>query len=225
MTQNVALLAAAAFGVMTALLLMRVAVGNPQTALAVLQQGGTGNVLLGSALSLVPLLIAGLVGGLLAQLWREVPSWSEWRVLAPKLGWSFVGLAAGLLLAPPLLVGIAAVMALWFRRRSDEGPEGMKVLGVTLLAVAWLLFVAKPWWPLERLELSNGDTAVGYVVSGAGSDVGVLVGAPRQVVHLTLAAPDGRSICTDTSASLGRWYSESLWSMMSDPAGYAPCPD
>ena len=214
---------AGSFSVLTALLLMRVAQGSPQTALAVLAQGGTANVLLGSALSIVPLVAAGAVGGILGHLWRPPFRHEGWRGEAVRLGWSLAVLAVGVVLAPPALVAAAAVMALVVRKQSDDVPDGKGAAATVLLVLVWLLWVAKPWWPLERVELSNDEPLIGFVLSSSGRDSAVLLAEPRRVVFVPSADVTDREICAGDSKSLDRWFYEPTWSMIADPAGYPSC--
>jgi hypothetical protein len=132
-------------------------------------------------------------------------------------------LAGGVVLAPPALVAAAAVMALVVRKQSDDVPDGKGAVATVLLVLVWLLWVAKPWWPLERVELSNDEPLVGFVLSSSGRYSAVLLAEPRRMVFVASGDVTGRQICAGDSRSLDRWFYEPTWSMVADPAGYPSC--
>ncbi len=221
--QHAPLIIAGVFSVLTAMLLIRVAEWYPPTALAVLAQGGTANVLIGSALSMVPLVAAGVVGGVLGQLWR--PSWREasWHHRWVRLGWSVVVVGVGILFAPPALALLSLLMVPFFRGQSDALPDRKGALAFGFIVIVWLLLVAKPWRPLERVETRSGDSVVGYVLSTTGLDYSVLVADPRRVVFIPSSSVRSREVCVETHSTFERWVDQPAWSMVNDPAGYSKC--
>jgi hypothetical protein len=222
--QHAPLILAGMYSVLTAMLLIRVGEWYPPTALAVLAQGGTANVLLGSALTMVPLVAAGVVGGVLGHLWR--PSWrdAEWNDRWVRLGWSIaIVIGVGVLFAPPALVLLSLLMAPFLRGQSDELPDRKGAFALGFIVIAWLLLVAKPWWPLERVETRSGDPAVGYVLSTMGRDYSLLVADPRRVMFLPSSSVTSRELCVESHSTFERWFDQPVWSMINDPAGYPEC--
>lgn len=222
-TQHLTLLAGGAFATLVALLLVRVSRGNPRTALAVLQQGGTGNILLGTSLALLPLVAAGLVGGILAHVWPHPAPQRTRRTTMDKVGLTAVILVVGVAIAPLVFVAMSVVMAVLLRRRSSESREGSGA-AILLLGCVWFFLVAAPWWPLERVEPEGGGgSVVGYVLSASGDDLAVLTEDSRHVEYLSIAGPASRRICVDDSRVPSRLLTESIWSVVRDRDGYPEC--
>jgi len=167
------MLAAAGTG-FAALRLLSVGEGSPTTAYGILQEAGATNVLLGTALALVPSL--GLYGGInLVAIGSVAP---RSRVLIET---GVLLLALALLTAPlrgflaGVLVAVYVITAERWIRQGREGRDPSEVraerlrsartLGlasaVMIVMTVWFL---PPWWPSERLTYTDSTSEVVYVV-------------------------------------------------------------
>lgn len=205
------------FAVTTGVLLMRVAHGNASTALGVLQAGGTSATLMGSALTIAPYFGVILLGSALTFVWMRDPSWTPMNTWS-RVGWTALVLLVASMFLSIVHVPVAVVLAIVASRGKSEAKGSTASL--VMLIVVWLVFIAGPWWPLERVEVENAKhPVVGYVISATGDDLAVLLDSPRRLVHV--ASSESRRICT--KSGLDALTRESVWSLILDRGGYSPC--
>lgn len=212
-----ALAVAGAFAITTAVLLMRVAHGSTTTALAILQAGGTAGTLMGTALTIAPYFGVILLGGALTFIWMKDAPWgpmSGWH----RVGWTVLGVIVASMFLSIAYVPVAVLVAVAVLRSKSE-PKG-STASLIVLTLVWLILIAGPWWPLERIGVTGAKRPLtGYVVSASGDDLVVLLESPRRLVHVE--ASGGRRICA--SSGLDLLTRESVWSLLADRCGYALC--
>jgi hypothetical protein len=197
--------------ILIALRLLSVAKANPETAYAILQAGGTTNVIMGTVLSLIPS-IALIAASYLAvgRIWAKFPD-SKFKGTseltdAEELGiWtSMVALfLIAVLTIPfryvevPAVVVLTLILAWIFRNRIERVRKNnknklwwrvVKVTAAGLIAAAFLLgvIISPPWMPAEQLTFttaSKDKPVVGYVLDQSQSGLTVLSINPTQVMY------------------------------------------
>ena len=186
--------------VLVALRLLSVADFNPATAYGIVQSSGTGNVLIGTVISLVPSMAIITVSGLIVYLiFYPHPKLSAAAELAVWASMSMLVLIA--LLTIPLRYIIA--IGLWllfilflliFRgkikkalERHEDAPvvrNAARGFGfIVAVTVIFGIVLSPPWMPSEYLVFKNGRSVTGYVLSETQTGIAVLQASPREVLY------------------------------------------
>ena len=197
--------------ILVALRLLSIAKANPETAFAILQAGGTTNVVMGTVLSLIPSI--ALIGASYLAIGRIWAKFSDSKFPdsskltdAEELG-IWTSMSALFLIAiltipfryweAPVAVLLALILARIFResieraRKNKKDNRWWRVVKVTtagLIAFAFLLgvIISPPWMPAEQLTFttaSKDKPVVGYVLDQSQSGLTVLSINPTQVLY------------------------------------------
>jgi hypothetical protein len=202
--KNVAVSLAVLSGVFVVVRLFAVAGWDKDTALALLASAGVANVLLGTAIVLIP-----AVAPIIAITLLDTGN-AYYRVGRRALITVFLGdmcLIASVIVSPAILLLLLAILvgsrlALprlpWFRGRPPRKRRSEDAVAyvVVLLAayVPLVIMTGSPWLPREVIA-TGSTTTVGYVTSSDGQWTHVLVDHPRAVVVLDTASITVRSTC------------------------------
>ena len=212
----------AASTVLVALRLLSVARLNPETAYGILQAGGTGNVLIGTVMSLVPSI--AIIGGLYLVLARVFSRAGKPNPLVEFARWTvvFALLIIALLTipfryayvaAPVLIVFVITIMMIkriiradadgkteyWLDRNWGRRGTYAAVLFAFLVALLLMFGVvfSPPWMPAERLTLNNHQTITGYVLSQTSDGATVMQAKSRKITYYAPGAIKGQAICSN----------------------------
>lgn len=201
---------------LVALRLLSVARFNPETAYGILQASGTGDVIIGTVISLIPsiAIIAGsaLSLGLIFSRSRKPSATAEFAVWISI----FVLILIAVLTIPfryvyvaipviPLVV-LTAVPPLRKKiERSRNGRARKTAAIISALLIAILLMfgvvLSPPWMPAERLILSNHHAVTGYILAENSNGLTILGLEPRQIMYYSPDALIGQSICSSSPAN------------------------
>jgi hypothetical protein len=193
--------------ILVALRLLIVAKANPETAYAILQTGGTANVVIGTVLSLIPSI--ALIGAsylAVGRIWvrfSRSPDSSE-LTQAEELG-IWTSICALFLIAiltipfryslAPAAVVVALILARIFRDRIEKARTEKKTwvgrvvkLAAGLIAAGLLagVIIAPPWMPAEQLTFTTASKykpVAGYVLDQSQTGLTVLSIDPRQIMY------------------------------------------
>lgn len=201
---------------LVALRLLSVARFNPETAYGILQASGTGDVIIGTVISLIPsiAIIAGsaLSLGLIFSRSRKPSATAEFAVWISI----FVLILIAVLTIPfryvyvaipviPLVV-LTAVPPL--RRKIERSRNGRArktaaIISALLIAILLMFGVvlSPPWMPAERLILSNHHAVTGYILAENSNGLTILGLEPRQIMYYSPDALIGQSICSSSPAN------------------------
>lgn len=201
---NPTLAVAAVTGALVVARLLAVANYRVDVALALLASAGVANVVIGSALTLLPL-FAPLFAVVLINTARAYERAGR-RALVTLLA-GFVAVLASILLSAALYFAFFAIgeAVIWAyarvrarRGRPSERPREDPVAWVISVAVfpiaIYLAFLTTPWLPPETIT-SNGATVVGYVTSSDSSWTDVLLYQPRVVRIYQTSTITSRTAC------------------------------
>lgn len=181
--------------------------GDPQIAYAILQSGGTGNVLIGTLVSALGLL-AIPVSALFAVFWYDAhraskesepgPGKSPFQkhvLLAATFASAYIVVYTapiGALIITGLAIGAIFTWALvrHFRKEPEWRwglTEAKKVLGVFTIAyivAVVLLEVANPtpWLPIQNFSVAGKGQFSGYMLSQADGETFILTSNPDEVI-------------------------------------------
>jgi len=211
---------------------------NIETAEGILQASGTAIVVLGALLpviGLTPILVSNLMAIVFINDRTKQP-----RPLA-----LFVMVAlfiVSLVVSPvisfiPMVVSLILVVAVELLLRKAKPDNHVKYEGwyyrantlyVAAYALLFLLIVATnnvPWIPPERIETSNANSVVGYVLNETDTDVTVLTVANRQIIHLSPGVVISRTVCDESGVIYGGIYVENLPTFLfgGNNPNYPPC--
>jgi hypothetical protein len=187
--------------VLVALRLLSVADFNPATAYGIVQSSGTGNVLIGTVISLVPSMAIITASGLVVYLifYPHPKKLSPAAELAVWTSMSMLVLIA--LLTIPLryiiAIGLWALFILFlliFRGKIKGALQGhgdgrvvrnaARGFGfITAVTVIFGIVLSPPWMPSEYLVFKNGPSVTGYVLSETQTGMAVLQASPREVLY------------------------------------------
>lgn len=232
--EHAALVASAALTTLVAVKVFAFSRYNVETAAAVVQVAGTGNVVVGTVVAMLPSLVMFGLGEVLI---RRL-GW--FRGLAPVersavLGASAAPLCVMFLFVPfvTALLYLTAVIALpsllgWLMRRHDlrkperspaEPPSHVERTAARAMFPLWVLFtvVTATWLPTESVTVEGGEPVKAYVVGVRGGDTVFLPAGNNGLV----AAPTSdvrRHYCADAS-----WMTSTLVGLISGPH-YPACP-
>jgi hypothetical protein len=179
-----------------AIRLLGVSRGDPQIAYAILQAGGTGNVLIGTLVSTLGLLaIPSLAAfGFYTFKHRHDRSLVEFHVL---LAGSLAMLYIALYMAPidflilGILEAVAAIAAarILEHREPKSSWDGKKILSLFIcfyISVVLLFELASPtpWLPIQAISVAGQSPFSGYVLSQADGQTSILTYNPDGVINV-----------------------------------------
>lgn len=198
--------------------LMVVSRGNTLTARALLQHGGTTEVLLATALTVVPFLLLA-VAGVAHRLARPAGS-RPWAIESTLINISTVsGLAFLAIASMGTVLTVAAVVVIWavatkVFKRSDRGQQIMHwIYGAGAIALLFAVFRSDEMWlASEQISLDDGETVAGYVLAESAAGLVVLVEGDRTVRLLDL--DHGRADRELCDLRRERWLDRPLWSWL-----------
>ena len=179
-----------------AIRLLAVARGDPQTAYAILQIGGTGSVLIATLVSALGLLAVPACATFGFYAWRtagDTPSGSSilsTRVILLSAGGAVMFLIALdmspviLLLWSIVFLGIQTIIAV----RVRDGREKLLILiSVVVYVVGILIYEGvspTPWLPVQTITVAEQSPFSGYILSQANGQTSILTRVPEGVITI-----------------------------------------
>lgn len=216
--QHLGLLITATALIFVMMRLLVVTRGSVPVALALLQSGGTANIVVGSILRDAVLTVANLalVGALVWLLYRMLFGGGIGAPLASLavatfLASFFYSLRFFVITAVMWVFSYFNLRALRRSRSRDESPmrytSGFWVILaiVGVLQLSNVLLTTSPWVPLEALVQGSGRKAVGYVVARDGADVVVLEDETRLILRIEATNIRERYLCAKRQTSAAWW--------------------
>ena len=202
--------------------LLLIADFDANTALAVLQSQGSATVTVGSFLTAVPDLLVTVVAFGVAYLVYIREQVSPEHRFSPILPGLF-GLCtlAFLTILPQLGLILIFWLAAYLLGRKKRGriPGQMLVLGlITFLLFG--IFTSPPWMPSEVVELNDGRTIQGYVLTSAGEAWAILTEERRVIWIEGESAVEKRSLCSTEEGILSRTVADIV---RGKPSKYPSC--
>lgn len=223
-TDHSAIILSVGAGVLVVLRFTSVAHADLTTASAILAEQGTGSVLFGTMIWILPVLPLVILGGFVVPAFFELPFSAG--VKTPLVVASLVCLLGSLLLLPwplaivslmmPFFVGLA-VVARMLVKAGQGHPEIARVLRpagrfvhwyAVVLQVGFLAYFVvlvglsdRPWFPSEQISTSVGPAFTGYVLGEDGTDIVVMDGKTRFVARLPKSNLMGRFYCSGSTNS------------------------
>lgn len=204
-----ALSVGAASTVLVALRLLSVAKFNLETAYGILQATGTGNVVMGTVISLIPSIAIGAALCLVFyMIFRRPDSIAAEFGLIVIVG-SLILIA---LLTTPLryyaVIGgcVVVVFTVWLIREkirgvgwdTGAGRNFLRVFaGILAVLLVFGVVISPPWLPAERLTLNNTQVT-GYILSQTADGLTVLQANPREIIYYGPNALTNQYMCSDT---------------------------
>jgi hypothetical protein len=211
--------------VVVAIRLLSVSRGDPQIAYAILQSGGTGNVLIGTLVSTVGLL-AIPASAVFAVFWYdayigskksntrpgesepgpgESPFPKKHVLLAATLTAAYIAIYTapiGGLITIGLIIG--AVQGYNFRKTSRwrwdlaEAKTILSIFAVAYIALVVLLEVANPtpWLPIQTFSVEGQAKFSGYTLSQADGNTFILTSNPDEVISVPSQRIQATTQCT-----------------------------
>lgn len=210
--------------------LMVVSRFQPETALALLQSGGIGGLLIAFGITGIPAVspfVASTVTSVAYDLYHEGRRALLMASLALSLIVVAVITAPAWLLALAVAAEIASRSALkirkdrWARKHgagewTKDHPFARYVLPLISI-VSVQLFVGQPWFPSEIVHFTDGTTSVVYVVSEESGWASLMTADDRLVLRVPTSSIDSRVVCSFRTAS-----SASLLELLR-PSAYPLC--
>lgn len=232
--EHVGLVVSAALSIFVVLKVSAVARWNPVSARGILAENGTADVLIGSTLTSLPMLVLLFVVVVLPRL--EARLELDRRIEIERSAASLVKILPTLLLmfvVPVYLlvvlslvvvvvpVGLRLVFSkLKVRSRVEDRMSRFEADAVLVAAVLWALWGALPvpWLPPESIEVGGRPAVTGYVLAQEGQDIVILMDDSRLLQRLDSRTVE-RAFCdTDTV-----WYQKTLLRFLDQP-DYSACP-
>ena len=215
--EHAALLVGATTVAFAGVRLLAIARFDTATAAAILQATGTGNVIVGTLLSLLPFVVA-LVTVLCSVVVFVDHSWCP--LPRATMQWMlYIGCALTLFIVPLLLativVALGAAMAITrWRRHGRADPdirtlltrsrflrvEARVLLTFTVLAA---LVVPTPWLSLEQVTTANGSTLVGYIAGESQEELVLLLDNNRAIRLVSKSDVTARTLCRGAAGPTG----------------------
>jgi hypothetical protein len=215
---HAALIAVLVSAALTAARLLSISRFDVNTAATVLQVSGTGVMIAGTALTLLPFALVLTVCLLAVVVFIDddlvnwpagVSSLAFWVAL----GAAFCLTATVLFLILVLFVAGTAWIGRYLRRRGEDTgvmdvlrrSRLLRIQGTVLITVLVLtpIVVQRPWLPEETLVHRDGTTRVGYVLGDSDGRLVIMNDADRSVEFLDSDGVVNRFICTSTASSGG----------------------
>jgi Putative Ig domain len=222
-----ALALGAASTVLVALRLISVAKFNPETAYAILQASGTGNVIIGTVISLIPsiaIIVALYV--ISARVLSQSPQTDPQAELAR---WTLIFMLALIALltipfryviyaGPVILVFLGFIVTIvilkirvkrkglasgsWLKRDWGKIGTAAAIFSAFLIALLVMLGVvfSPPWMPAERLTLNNNQKIIGYVLAQDQEGLTFMQAKSRKITQYNPGVVIGQVFCSNAPA-------------------------
>lgn len=202
--EHLGLLASASLVVVVAVRIASVSEWNPQTASALLQYGGAGNVLLGATLQAIPTLIAYVIALGIAWLIWACGVERRWPSVREGL-WALTAVLVLVVVANLYTLGVSLV--LWLAatglgvsdRKRDRNLAERENRRIAYSLVGGLLALSyfwgsNPWLAVEHVVTADGEFS-GFIVGTTGDETVVLKRDPREVVFLDPGELKSHRLC------------------------------
>jgi hypothetical protein len=177
---------------------------HASTAVALVSASSPTTVLVGAALSFLPVVIGGAAGLGAAWVSRFLRGPFVRLGTMEKL-FSGLSILVVVALCARLLPAVVFILLLFFslplRPSENEGSRGAGlrrpfILAFVVLVVVNALVIARTMWlPAERLTLSTKDVKVGYVLDSDAQWTVLLTDDPRAVLRISTGAITRREYC------------------------------
>lgn len=210
--------------------LLAVSGWDQQTAKAVLQHGGSSNLIIGALLSAFPAVLGttlaflgGRVPYRLFRIRRKPRLWDLWQmVMVALVLFATSGVYYLILFVAAIPLGI--IFGINDRTMPTTGMNSNKRFFVALVispAIVSLIFSDIPWMPREIVSYSDGTKpTVGYVLKDDGERITLLVADPRAVLNVRSQIVKSRELCGSRSV-----LNTPLIALVSTRDPYKECPD
>jgi hypothetical protein len=204
-----ALSVGAASTVLVALRLLSVAKFNLETAYGILQATGTGNVVMGTVISVIPSIAIGVA---LCLAFYMILQGSGSIGVEFALVVTMVALILIALLTTPVkyyaVIGacVVVVFAVWLIREKIRGVgwdtgagRGFLRFFASVLAILLVfgVVISPPWMPAESLTLNNKQVT-GYILTQTPNGLTVLQANPREIIYYGPNALTNQYMCSDS---------------------------
>jgi hypothetical protein len=176
-----------------AIRLLGVSRGDPAIAYAVLQAGGTGNVLIGTLVSTLGLLAipASVALGFYARR-ADKSSVKRHVLIAGTFGMLYIAVyaapvgALGLAIVAAIAAAVIRLIRVKMRRKSWEGKIALSVFICTyiVLTVFYEVATPTPWLPIQAITVAGQKPFSGYVLSQADGQTSILTSNPDGVINV-----------------------------------------
>jgi hypothetical protein len=183
--------------VLTTLVVLRVAIASGfdvSVALAMLTAGGSAQVLLGIAVSLLP--FGFFAGASLSApyLVRYLRGTNDWVFNVVAAGSFFLLVAA---LTPWFgFIGAVLLFGMGLRPRKDPRPLPRFFYLALFSVVVVFLFYNAVWLPPEVMEVDGHGQVLGYLLNDDGRWATILVDDPREILIVHSSALESRQACS-----------------------------
>jgi hypothetical protein len=189
-----------------AIRLLSVSRGDPETAYAILQAGGTGNVLIATLISTLGLLAIPICAALGLDAVEALKKYGRNSTrfhlsLAGSLAMLYIVFymaPVGLLfLIVCLALSYALIMYLsWRVRRKLQRkeihdtlfkPKTFVIIGICIYILILLVYevgTPTPWLPVQKISVAGQRPFAGYVLSEANGETSILTSNPEEVIYL-----------------------------------------
>lgn len=204
------------------------------TALVLVQIAGTSNVLVGSLVSMLPVLV--LVA--FQELFFRSFNWMRQRTAVersailmtttPLLVYVLAIVPVALLLAPVVLILVLIGVARLATRRDNRTVEQIEAdrpssiergaVGAFIYVYLFLVGAAAPWLPTEAVEDVDGTRVTAYVVGTRGDETAILPRTGNDGVRMLPTVTLEREYCSSES-----WATRTVLEMLRDDP-YSDCP-
>jgi hypothetical protein len=207
-----------------AIRLLGVSRGDPEIAYAILQAGGTGNILIATLISTLGLLAIPLCATLgldAANAWDTRHISARFHILFAS---SLVLLYIVLYMAPAGLLFLSVCYAIfmyliylihliWLLASKKRGspqehenhqktffsPKTFLIIGIcvyTTFLLGYEVFSPTPWLPVQQISIAGQKPFAGYVLSEANGETSILTSKPEEVIYLRTQSIQHSMQCT-----------------------------
>ncbi len=235
-TDNSAVLIGILSVAVVAMRLLGVARGDPETAYAILQVGGTGNVLIATLVSALGLLAIPATAILGFYAWdtrrTEQSPTRFYQLLVAACTMAFIALYMAptaslilsvLILAPIIIIVIFAAARHW------RSPRWKTLLALSVVAYIFLIVCYQavsptPWLPEQNITVIGRSPLTGYVLSQANDRTSILTSRGEEV----LSVPSNRiQSIVQCTPHLYAWQQATFFAIIERSfhklANYPPC--
>jgi hypothetical protein len=220
-----------------AIRLLAVARGDPQTAYAILQIGGTGSVLIATLVSALGLLAIPVCATFGFYAWRTVKntvpgsSALSTRVILLITGATVMFLIA-LYMSPVLLllysIVFLGIQMLITVRASDGMAKRLILISVVVYILGIIAYEGlspTPWLPVQTITVAGQNPFSGYVLSQANGQTSILTSNPEGIITLPSQSITNTEQCTSHLYLLNQaTLFDVLENLGHNLMTYKPCP-
>ena len=187
-----------------AIRLLSVSRGDTETAYAILQAGGTGNVLIATLISTLGLLAIPICAALGLDAWE---AWKKRHTSTSASARFHVSLASSLAMLyivfymSPVGLLLASVCyaifmyLLWHlwpeehkkRHKTFFHPRTYIIISICIYVLGLLVYevgTPAPWLPVQKITIAGQSPFAGYVLSEANGETSILTSDPEEVIYL-----------------------------------------